>query len=153
MTKAANDRVSLSVSDFLPDGWANFGQGNTRCPRPFIGDSSGTNTVVPDDLSGIHQGGNVPPDCDSYSKSVGGDTPCDGRSWRPIASVCVLLPKIRRFNYASRSGIALCGRAVMFWSWAARNGSAYEYAPPSSVRARLKRKNAEGTTFGERVAL
>ena len=32
-----------------------------------------------DHFSGNYQGGNVPPDLDSYSKSVGGDTPGDGR--------------------------------------------------------------------------
>src|ERR1700761_5813241 len=117
MTKAVNGRVSLSVSNVFPDGYANFDRGNAHCPRPFIGDSSGRNMVVPDRFSGICQGGNVPPDCDLYSKSVGGDTPCDGRNARPIASVYVLLPKIRRFNYTSRSGTALCGRTVMFWPW------------------------------------
>ena len=35
--------------------------------------------VVPDHFSGMNRGGNVPPDPDPYSKSVGGDTPGDGR--------------------------------------------------------------------------
>ena len=102
------------MSNVLPDGYADLGRGNACYPRPFAEDSSGRNTVVPDGLSGICQGGNVPPDRDLYSKSVRGDTPCDGRSWRPIASVCVLLPKIRRLNYASRSGTALWGQCDIF---------------------------------------
>jgi hypothetical protein len=48
----------------LPDLFAYIGQGG----RP----------VLPDHFSGIYQGGNVPPDRDLYSKSVGGDTPCEG---------------------------------------------------------------------------
>jgi hypothetical protein len=39
----------------------------------------GESTGFPDHFSGIYQGGNVPPDPDPYSKSVGGDTPGDGR--------------------------------------------------------------------------
>lgn len=48
----------------LPDLFAYFWSGNT--------------SVLLDHFSGIYQGGNVPPDRDLYSKSVGGDTPCEG---------------------------------------------------------------------------
>jgi hypothetical protein len=91
-----------------------FRRGNARCPRPFAEDSSGRNTVVPDGLSGIRQGGNVPPDRDLYSKSVGGDTPCDGRSSRPIASVCVLSPRSDGLTMQADRGTSLCGQCDIF---------------------------------------
>lgn len=92
-TKAATGRASLSVSSVPPDYCAYLGRGNALSPRPFFGDLSGRAIVVPDYFSWIHQGGNVPPDHDLYSKSVRGDTPCDGRQLRPIASVCVFSPR------------------------------------------------------------
>ena len=60
---------------------------------PFL---IGERAIVPDHLSGIYRGGHVPPDPFSYSKSVGGDTPGDGRSWRPITRVGVFTPKTRQ---------------------------------------------------------
>jgi hypothetical protein len=69
----------------LPDCCADFHRGNAHCPRPFVGDSSGRSTVVPDHCSGIYQGGMSPPIAIPIVSLSGGTHPAvDAVGVRPL---------------------------------------------------------------------